>query len=241
VEIALILLAFLLWPISLTMPLDSRWIIWNVGQGEWVTWVTHDRCYHFDMGGERMPDIRVCADKQNRVYFTHWDLDHIGFAAKAQAVLPHICLGQAPLGEASRRKQKLLAHLKPCAPDPIVRIWKPFPPRKKGKQSANELCQIYVVNGKMLVTGDAPMAEERQALFSGWRPGPIRWLVLGHHGSRTSTSDTLLDALPELRLAIATARHKKYGHPHPETIERLNRHHIPLLTTEEWGNIVIED
>lgn len=66
-----------------------------------------------------------------------------------------------------------------------------------------------------------------------------RYLIVGHHGSRTSTGEHLLKRLSRLRLAIASARQRRFGHPHPEVLERLSRHHIPLLRTEDWGNIHI--
>ena len=31
---------------------ETHFIIWNVGQGQWVTAVEFDRCLHFDFGGE---------------------------------------------------------------------------------------------------------------------------------------------------------------------------------------------
>ena len=30
----------------------NEWIIWNSGQGQWVTQVTNETCTHFDFGGE---------------------------------------------------------------------------------------------------------------------------------------------------------------------------------------------
>lgn len=67
----------------------------------------------------------------------------------------------------------------------------------------------------------------------------VRVLALGHHGSRTSTSKDLLKELPNLKLAIASARKRRYGHPHRETVEALGKFKVPILSTEDWGNIVI--
>lgn len=240
-ERVLIFLAFVLfpWPISQLGP--ECWIIWNVGQGEWVTHVTPERCEHFDMG-EHWPRQRIrrlCGDRLNSVYFSHWDMDHVGFVQRVRGIFPRFCLGAAPLGEASARKQALLADLPDCAPDRDVTIWNPEIHAAK-KNSANELCRIYRFR-HMLIPGDAPINEERRFVDSSGSHSDVNWLVLGHHGSRTSTSDTLLDALPRLQLAIASARHAKYGHPHIETIQKLHAHKIPLLNTEEWGDIEIQE
>ena len=39
----------------------KRLIVWNVGQGQWVTWVQDKVCLHFDAGGERLVLPRTIA------------------------------------------------------------------------------------------------------------------------------------------------------------------------------------
>ncbi|MBK7961611.1 MAG: hypothetical protein IPK04_10715 [Bdellovibrionales bacterium] len=68
----------------------------------------------------------------------------------------------------------------------------------------------------------------------------IKVLILGHHGSKTSTSEALLQRLPRLKFAIATARESRYGHPHFVVLNRLRQHRIPILRTEDWGHIGLE-
>jgi competence protein ComEC len=242
-EIGLILLFLLLTPSTLDESHFSRWIVWNVGQGEWVTHVLSDRCHHFDMGGEHWPKQeirRACGQKRNFVYFSHWDLDHVGLVAKARGVLPNLCLGRAPIGDTSKRKMRLLSGLKTCPAEADLKIWVP-PLARLNRKSSNEHSQIYIDQEKMLMTGDAPASEETLFVQQMGRQTKIHWLVLGHHGSRTSTSELLLQALPELKLAIASARHGKYGHPHVEILRRLRSYRIAVLTTEDWGNIEIEE
>ncbi len=56
-------------------------IIWNVGQGQWVTQVSAQSCLHFDMGGgEFFPWTKIhqqCASKNNLIFLSHADDDHI--------------------------------------------------------------------------------------------------------------------------------------------------------------------
>lgn len=90
-----------------------------------------------------------------------------------------------------------------------------------------------------LFPGDSPRAQEKR-----WFPqAPLdtRILVLGHHGSRTATSHQLVARLRHLKMAIASARFKKYGHPHIETKARLKQAHVPLLKTEDWGHLIFLD
>jgi competence protein ComEC len=61
-------------------------------------------------------------------------------------------------------------------------------------------------------------------------------LILGHHGSQTSSSQAFLtQARPGL--AIASARRARYGHPHRKVVSRLRQKKIPTLTTEDWGSL----
>lgn len=64
-------------------------------------------------------------------------------------------------------------------------------------------------------------------------------LKVGHHGSRTSSSDALLDAVaPGLAIASCGVRNR-YGHPHPVTTERFRARAIPLLRTDCLGTVVV--
>ena len=65
-------------------------------------------------------------------------------------------------------------------------------------------------------------------------------LKIGHHGSKTSTSEKFLGLVnPELAV-ISAGKNNKYGHPHQEVTNRLAGFEIPTLRTDEKGTIVIE-
>ena len=65
-------------------------------------------------------------------------------------------------------------------------------------------------------------------------------LKVGHHGSKTSTSEKFLGLVnPELAV-ISAGKNNKYGHPHQEVTNRLAGFEIPTLRTDEKGTIVIE-
>ena len=117
--------------------------------------------------------------------------------------------------------------------------------QKYAKKTANEVSRVFVIEKTILAPGDSPQKAEKY-----WAPqlavhqinqtpdqNRIRILVLGHHGSRTSTSAALLSRLPHLNAAIVSARKKKYGHPHAEVVARLRDKKIPMLLTEEWGSL----
>lgn len=64
-------------------------------------------------------------------------------------------------------------------------------------------------------------------------------LILGHHGSKSSTSEYLLNNL-SIRQSISSARWKRYHHPHPQVLARLQIKKIPNLRTEDWGHIIFQ-
>ncbi|HEV2750958.1 MAG TPA: DNA internalization-related competence protein ComEC/Rec2 [Gemmatimonadales bacterium] len=67
--------------------------------------------------------------------------------------------------------------------------------------------------------------------------GRVELLKVGHHGSRSATSDAWLDELAPREAVISVGRHNRYGHPTPEVLGRLARHGIAVLRTDERGTI----
>src|SRR6266705_1762966 len=67
--------------------------------------------------------------------------------------------------------------------------------------------------------------------------GPVELLKVGHHGSRSATSDAWLAELRPHEAVISVGRRNHYGHPAPEVLERLARHGITILRTDERGTI----
>jgi competence protein ComEC len=86
-----------------------------------------------------------------------------------------------------------------------------------------------------LFTGDAGFPAE--AALRG-RVGPVDLLKVGHHGSRGSTGDELLDSLRPLAAVISVGRND-YGHPAPETLSRLERRRIPVFRTDRDGTVSV--
>lgn len=62
---------------------------------------------------------------------------------------------------------------------------------------------------------------------------------VGHHGSRTSSSEEfLLEADPEVAVYSA-GEDNTYGHPHEETIERMENLGITLYGTDVHGTVIV--
>lgn len=90
----------------------------------------------------------------------------------------------------------------------------------------------------LLVTGDANAFVEGLLVKYDNLPD-IEVLVAGHHGSKNSTSDTLLDAVtPET--CLISVGYNTYGHPTPEALNRLTDRDIAIYRTDLMGNLTIQ-
>jgi competence protein ComEC len=65
-------------------------------------------------------------------------------------------------------------------------------------------------------------------------------LKVGHHGSKTSTTPTFLDAVSPLIAIISVGAENSFGHPHRDVISRLSEHHIETLRTDENGLVSVQ-
>jgi len=99
----------------------------------------------------------------------------------------------------------------------------------KNKNNTSIITKLITDNqSQILLTGDAEHELEREILLSGQDiRSPI--LKLGHHGSRTATSDNFLTAVSPSTAIISAGLDNKFGHPHLETIDKLSN--IQILQT----------
>ena len=88
-----------------------------------------------------------------------------------------------------------------------------------------------------LFTGDAEKEAEEDLLRSKSNDLDVDVLSAGHHGSSTSTTEKFLLSCSPRHVNISCGRDNKYGHPHEETIELLDKYLIPYNRTDKSGSI----
>ena len=88
---------------------------------------------------------------------------------------------------------------------------------------------------RFLLTGDADGSNE-QALLSRYPHMRTDVVLVGHHGSASSTTNEWLGSL-QPRLAVISVGSNRYGHPAPSVLDRLNTFQIPVITTREAGTL----
>jgi competence protein ComEC len=86
----------------------------------------------------------------------------------------------------------------------------------------------------VLLEGDAEAASERAMLAQG-RVTAVTLLKVGHHGSRTSTTQEFLDAAAPKDAVISVGIGNTFGHPRYEVIDRIAQARIKLYRTDEFG------
>ena len=64
-------------------------------------------------------------------------------------------------------------------------------------------------------------------------------LKVAHHGSKNSTSEEFLKAANPKLAIISCGKGNRYGHPHEETLERLEKADVPWFCTKDYGAITV--
>ncbi|MCR5546011.1 MAG: DNA internalization-related competence protein ComEC/Rec2 [Lachnospiraceae bacterium] len=113
---------------------------------------------------------------------------------------------------------------------------------------ANENSMILKLSyGKfdVLFTGDIGSDQEEwlleewdETLFEG-DSGEIEVLKLAHHGAHSSNSMEWLKEISPRISIVSAGENNPYGHPHKETIHRMEALNLPFLCTKEYGQIKI--
>jgi competence protein ComEC len=227
----------------------------DVGQGSALLLRTRRHLLVYDTGpryaadsdaGERvlLPLLRARGDTRiDTLLLSHRDSDHVGGAASLLAALPvgellHAMEPAHPLlgGPVAARR---------CAAGRSwqwdgVRFELLHPPADADTAvRPNTLsCVLRVASdaqGSVLLTGDLETPQERALVRREGQRLASDVLVVPHHGSRTSSSDELLDAVrPRVALVQAGYRNR-FGHPHPAVAERYLQRGIELVRSDRCG------
>ena len=106
---------------------------------------------------------------------------------------------------------------------------------------SNELgLTVLVRSGErgVLLTGDMDGETEKLLLAHAPLDG-VDLLVAGHHGSRDSTTQPLLEAVQPRLAVISAGKYNRYGHPARETLERLAEAGAEIYRTDLQGHVVV--
>lgn len=247
-----------LWPHAPLKPGQMRVTVLDVGQGQSVHVATAQHQLLFDTGpgsslsanaGQRiiLPYLRWWrVQALDALVLSHDDLDHTGGAGSLIKALPvRQIWGLWP---------SVLADWPESGRPPVsacqagsgwtwdgVRfdfLW-PYPDLLlKSKNDRSCVLRIEAQGLVVLITGDLEALGEH-ILLDLAAPGQLRadLLVLGHHGSKTSSTERFLQVVAPKEVIATVGYLNHYHHPAPQVLKRLSELAIPGWRTDASGAI----
>lgn len=120
-----------------------------------------------------------------------------------------------------------------------VRVLAPAPDYVPGETATNDdslVLEVSYGHRSILLTGDAEKPIERDMVTNA-QLRPVTLLKVGHHGSRTSSSEEFLDQITPQFAIISDGYKNQFHHPHPDVLARLVEHHMAVFRTDQRGLI----
>lgn len=260
--------AFLLLPLAAAPARGLEIAFIDVGQGDAIAietpagrWLLVDAGpadEGFDAGRRRvLPWLRAHgARRVEALVLTHPHVDHVGGAPAVlreipvgRLIDPGLAFGTPMYADVLHAAESRHVPWNAARQGRVLRIdgveleflW-PTADVLDAPEDANDISAVVQLRyGRFsaLLTGDAPRFVEH-ALVSRYG-GRLRADVAkaGHHGSRTASSQEWLRAVHPSLVVISCGRRNKYGHPAPETVERLRADSIAVARTDEDGTVVV--
>lgn len=187
------------------------------------------------------------------VVATHPDADHIGglIDVLERFTVSHILMTENVSNtEASKRYQALAA--KEGATITYARRGQTFHldasttlsvlyPETDASTSESNASSIVLKlehgQNSFMLTGDAPKKIEEYLVIRDGANLASDVLKVGHHGSRTSTSELFLAEVDPRYAVISAGADNRYGHPHVEVTDLLFNYRVETYSTAESGTI----
>lgn len=113
------------------------------------------------------------------------------------------------------------------------------PKQDYGNKNDNSLVCAFAFNGlDFLLLGDISAKVEKE-LCNQYEERSFDFVKIAHHGSKTSTSISLLKHFDFNYAIISSGVNNRYSHPNSEVLKRLNSFGISYLDTQVHGDITI--
>lgn len=225
----------------------AKVIIFDVGQGlsvlvktkhHQLLYDTAPRYGDFDIGQRVvLPSLlRLGVSRLDKMIISHADIDHMGGAKAISEAIP---VAEILSGEPERLPA--LSAVKRCEPvswqwDQVkFSLW-----QWSGASTSNDASCVLLVEAKgetLLLTGDISTKAEKAWVRE--QAMKIHWLLAPHHGSRQSSSQTLLDASRPDHIIISRGWLNSFGHPSKTVLKRYHKMHAEVNDTALRGSLSI--
>ncbi len=201
----------------------------------------------FDVGANIVvPALKELGiSRVDRLILSHGHIDHIGGAyALSQAInIKEVLYGKGPI-EGEREREIVEELINQGAGFSFVKEGDQWssgssrfailsPTGTEVELNARSIVLYAELEGRsFLFTGDLEEEGERR-IVSAYPHLRVDVLKVGHHGSRTSTSERFLEQLEPTAAFISVGRNNRFGHPHLEVMDRLNEQGIVIWRSDE--------
>lgn len=224
---------------------ELRVIMWDIGQGLSLLLQTRGQNILYDTGPEAsgqtvLQNLRALGVKRlDDLILSHDDADHdAGWRPLYQALQPERFWAGVP--EAYAPIPATHCHAgRAWVVDDVYFEW--LTPAVAA--SSNELsCVLRVIAGSqaILLTGDLEGRGEAYLARTYGDDLFSQVLILGHHGSKTSSTAVFLrHVAPSLGVA-SSGFANRYGHPHEEVLERLRQQQVAVYRTDLSGALQLD-
>lgn len=235
---------------------DYRVTVLDVGQGQCILLQSRGNAFLVDCGGSDDADagdkaaealLAMGISRIDGLILTHYDRDHAGGVAYlgqrigierlylpvpegSEELIPAV-LEAADEAEWIWLDTDVEISFGSCS----IRIIAP----ETGKSGNESSAAVLFQNEKYdtLITGDMDAARERELLEKGVLPD-LEVLIVGHHGSASSTSAELLYRTAPDIAVISVGAQNPYSHPAQEILDRLELYGCEIYRTDLMGDIV---
>ncbi|GGH64489.1 DNA internalization-related competence protein ComEC/Rec2 [Comamonas phosphati] len=246
---AMCCLPALWWPLPRPAWGEFEVLAADIGQGNAVLLSTRNHSLLYDAGprysqhsdaGERvlLPLFQSLGLRPDAMMLSHRDTDHTGGALSLYQALKAAGPAITVWGSDSVIHDFSLAALAPVRRCTAGERWQwdgvtfevlhPFDagstwPVRGAKPSPNAgscVLRLRSASGRVaLLAGDIEAAQERQLVSQGLT-GPLDWLLVPHHGSKTSSSAPWIEALAPRWAVVQAGYRNRFGHPVPAVVQR---------------------
>ncbi len=105
---------------------------------------------------------------------------------------------------------------------------------------ASVVARLVYGDKSFLLTGDSPISVEQFLARTDGSRLKTTVLKLGHHGSKTSSSDEYLDQVRPEYAVVSAGKNNSYHHPNPSVVSRIQTRGIKLFSTIDLGTIIFQ-
>lgn len=240
----------------------------DVGQGDCCLVITpHGKGLLFDSGGSRDVSYDI-GSRVVKPYLMHYGIRelagiflthcHEDHAAGAGYVVKTMPVGAVYI--AAEGKNAYAASMRIAQSDPVlmnftrahkgdvyeldgVKVEVLYSPEQlEGGGTGNEVSNVYRIRYgdiSFLITGDLTKENEAEMLADGVNVKSTV-LKIGHHGSKTSSSEAFLQAVSPICGVFCVGEGNSFGHPKPEIVKRFSDMGIRTFRTDKDGAVLFQ-